>query len=150
MDNNNMNQPEYNNMGGQQNAYQQAYQQNTDQNAYQQTYQQNAYQNTYQQGYQQSYQQGYNPNFQQDYAMNSPELEEPVSVGEWLITMLVMCVPCVNIIMMFVWAFSEDTKKSKSNFFKSALIWLGISMLLSFILAFVMGSVIASTVNYFY
>lgn len=53
-------------------------------------------------------------------------LEEPVSVGEWLVSMLVMMVPCLNIILMFVWAFSQTEKKSKSNFFKAQLIIIGI------------------------
>jgi ABC-type multidrug transport system permease subunit len=51
------------------------------------------------------------------------EFEEPVGVGEWMLTTLVMMIPLVNIIMMFVWAFSSKTKKSKSNYFKAALIW---------------------------
>lgn len=54
------------------------------------------------------------------------ELEEPVKVGEWMLTMLLMCIPCVNIIMMFVFAFSKTEKKSKSNFFKAYLIWFAI------------------------
>lgn len=53
-------------------------------------------------------------------------LEEPVSVGEWLVSMLVMMVPCLNIILMFVWAFSQTEKKSKANFFKAQLIIIGI------------------------
>lgn len=56
------------------------------------------------------------------------ELEEPVKVGEWVLSMLLMMVPCVNIIMMFVWAFSNTEKKSKSNFFKAYLIFCGISL----------------------
>ena len=39
-----------------------------------------------------------------------------------------MMIPCVNIIMMFVWAFSSTEKKSKSNFFKAYLIFFGIAM----------------------
>lgn len=57
-----------------------------------------------------------------------PVLEEPVTMGEWLITMLLMLIPCVNIVLMFVWAFSKSEKKSKSNFFKAYLIWFAIWM----------------------
>ncbi len=57
---------------------------------------------------------------------NIEGLEEPVTMGEWLVTMLLMMVPCVNIILMFVWAFSKTEKKSKSNFFKVELIMMGI------------------------
>jgi len=68
------------------------------------------------------------------------DLEEPVSMGEWLIAMLLMCVPCVNIIMMFVWAFGSSAKKSKSNFFKAALIWYGISFVLMIIMIVLMSA----------
>lgn len=57
-------------------------------------------------------------------------LEEPVSMKEWLITFLILMVPCVNIVMMFVWAFSSTEKKSKSNFFKVQLILTGIGLAL--------------------
>lgn len=68
------------------------------------------------------------------------ELEEPVSLGEWLIAMLLMCIPCVNIILMFVWAFSGSVKKSKSNFFKASLIATGIYMVLCIIMVILMSA----------
>ena len=62
---------------------------------------------------------------QLQYQYQQPEsnLEEPMTLGEWLITMLIMLIPCVNIIMAFVWAFSSKEKKSKSNYFKAWLIY---------------------------
>ena len=78
-----------------------------------------------------------------DSAVHIPEgLEEPMSMGEWIVTLLIMMVPCVNIIMMFVWAFSKTEKKSKSNFFKAELIFMGIIFglyLIIFIVALVAG-----------
>lgn len=59
---------------------------------------------------------------------NRLQLEEPVKVSEWVLALVLMMIPCVNIIMMFVWAFSSTEKKSKSNFFKAYLIFFGISM----------------------
>ncbi|MDE6881968.1 MAG: hypothetical protein K2P48_02510 [Lachnospiraceae bacterium] len=79
------------------------------------------YQNTYQNTYQNAYQNPYQNNSQM-------ELEEPVKISEWVLAMVLMMIPCVNIIMMFVWAFSSTEKKSKSNFFKAYLIFFGISM----------------------
>ena len=79
------------------------------------------YQNTYQHMYQNAYQNPYQNNSQM-------ELEEPVKISEWVLAMVLMMIPCVNIIMMFVWAFSSTEKKSKSNFFKAYLIFFGISM----------------------
>lgn len=106
-------------------------------NSYQQdsVYQNNNYQgDSYQQGggYQNSTYQGYGNTNQpynnvSGYADGQLELEEPVKVGEWVWSLLLMFVPCVNIILMFVWAFSASEKKSKSNFFKAYLIITAIS-----------------------
>ena len=83
----------------------------------------NMYQSQDNQQYQQPYQQ---PVYQQPVQ----GLEEPMSLGEWMITLLIMFIPCVNIVMMFVWAFSKNQKQSKSNFFKAQLIYTGIVILL--------------------
>ncbi len=73
-------------------------------------------------------------------------LEEPVSKGEWALCYFLMLIPCVGIIMMFVWAFSKTEKKSKSNFFKVQLIFMGIIFALYFLIflfAMVMGIMMA-------
>lgn len=74
-------------------------------------------------------------------------LEEPMTMGEWLITMLIMMIPCANIIMMFVWAFSSTEKKSKSNYFKANLIFMGIMLVFMIIMVVVMGAAMASAVD---
>lgn len=68
------------------------------------------------------------------------DLEEPVSVGEWMIAMLLMVIPCVNIVLMFVWAFSSSEKKSKSNYFKASLIWAGIGIVLWIVFVILMSA----------
>ncbi len=52
--------------------------------------------------------------------------EDPVKVSEWLLTMLVLAIPCVNLIMLFVWGFGGSEKRSKSNYCKASLIWMAI------------------------
>lgn len=84
-----------------------------------------------QKGYNNYNYQNYSGNYQPyrnmpPYGDSQLELEEPVKVGEWVLSMVLMMLPCVNIIMMFVWAFSSTEKKSKSNFFKAALIMYGV------------------------
>lgn len=69
------------------------------------------------------------------------ELEEPMSIREWMFTYLIMLIPCVNIIMMFVWAFSGSEKTSKSNYFKASLIWYGIIIGLYFLIAAVFAGI---------
>ena len=115
----------YQNPGYQSGAYYNgAYSGTNNGGSYQQYNQYNGaqpYQNTYQNTYQNAYQNTYQNNGQM-------ELEEPVKISEWVLAMVLMMIPCVNIIMMFVWAFSSTEKKSKSNFFKAYLIFFGISM----------------------
>ena len=93
----------------------------------------------------------YNGNYQVPYQQNSPvDLEEPMKVGEWLISLLIMMVPCVNIVMMFVWAFSSTEKKSKSNFFKAELIFMGIILVLYLILIIAVAALGVSTFSRYY
>ena len=66
-------------------------------------------------GYQQPYQPTVQEQLQYQYQQPDDEREEPVTMGEWVISLLIMMIPCANIIMAFVWAFSSKEKKSKSN-----------------------------------
>ena len=92
---------------------------------------------------------------QYQYQPAQDNLEEPMSMGEWMISMLVMLIPCVNIVMMFVWAFSSTEKKSKSNFFKAYLIFFAIMMVFSIVLVIVMSAAAVGVMeslesNYYY
>ena len=85
--------------------------------------------------FQSSFNGGY-PNTTPSY--NIEGLEEPMGIGEWLITMLLMAIPCVNIILLFVWGFGSSEKKSKSNFCKAYLIGIGIALLIYILMIVVM------------
>lgn len=54
----------------------------------------------------------------------------PVTIADWLITLLVLFIPIVNVIMLLIWSFKKSTHRSKANFSKAVLIWLLISTLL--------------------
>lgn len=54
----------------------------------------------------------------------------PVSIADWLITLLILFIPVFNIIMLLVWSFKKSTHRSKANFSKAFLIWLIITLLL--------------------
>ena len=53
-----------------------------------------------------------------------------VTIGDWIITMILMCIPFVNFIMFLVWAFSAVTPVSKANWAKATLIFLLIGFVL--------------------
>ena len=92
----------------------------------------------------------YNNGYQSTYQPMQGDLEEPVSLGEWLITILLLAIPCVQIIMPFVWAFSSSTKKSKSNFFKAFLIFVAIYLVLSIICMIAFGDAIIEFFRFYY
>lgn len=65
---------------------------------------------------------------------------EPVSLGEWMWTILLTMIPVVNLVMVFVFAFASQ-KKSKRTFFQASLIWGAILVAVSILLSFVLLSV---------
>ena len=73
-----------------------------------------------------------------------PEMEAPITMGDWILTLILTCIPCVNIIMLFVWAFGSSTPKSKSNWAKAELIIVAIAVVISIILSAVMGTSMAA------
>lgn len=71
-----------------------------------------------------------------------PGLEAVVSVGEWLVTLLIASIPVVNIIMLLIWAFSGNTKLSKANWAKATLIWLVIvAAFYFFVVVLILGGI---------
>ena len=71
-----------------------------------------------------------------------PETEAPMTVGQWILTMFVSSLPCIGIIMLFVWAFgNEPGKKSRANYCKAVLI---IALIL-LVLEIILGIIIAAT-----
>ena len=56
-----------------------------------------------------------------------------ISVSDWLIIIIIQCIPVVNIICLFVWAFSKSTPVSKSNWAKASLIISAVFFVLYFI-----------------
>ncbi len=56
---------------------------------------------------------------------------KPVTVGNWMLTYLLICIPLVNLIMLLIWAFGENTPVSKSNWAKASLLWMVLGFALS-------------------
>jgi hypothetical protein len=72
---------------------------------------------------------------------------EDISLGEWMITLLLTYIPIVNIVMLFVWAFGSTTNPSKANWAKASLLWLLIGIVLAIILMVVIGTAFFSAVR---
>jgi hypothetical protein len=64
--------------------------------------------------------------------MQSPEYR-PLTIGDWIVTKLILAIPFVGLVMLCVWAFSSDTHPSKKSFCQSALIIAGCIIALAMI-----------------
>lgn len=56
-----------------------------------------------------------------------------MKISDWIVTLLVLSIPCVGLVMLFVWGFGSTENQSRANFCKAALIWSAILLVLAFI-----------------
>jgi hypothetical protein len=47
----------------------------------------------------------------------------PMTVGEWMLTLLVLAIPLVNLVMYLVWALSGTGNVNRRNFCRASLYW---------------------------
>ncbi|MDO3679089.1 hypothetical protein [Paenibacillus ehimensis] len=86
-----------------------------------------------------------NPGANVNYA-NQPQSAPIMTVKDWLITMLILIIPLVNLIMLFVWAFGGGANPNKSNYAKAALLWMVIGFVVYLIFTFlIIGLIGVST-----
>ena len=79
--------------------------------------------------------------------VNESPQYNPISVGEWIITTIILAIPIVGFIMLFVWGFGSNTQPSKANWAKATLIMIGISIVLSFLFLGTMLGIIGALVQ---
>ena len=79
--------------------------------------------------------------------VNESQQYNPISVGEWIITTIILAIPIVGFIMLFVWGFGSNTQPSKANWAKAALIMMGIGIVLSFLFLGTMLGIIGAIVQ---
>lgn len=70
--------------------------------------------------------------------------QQPMSVKDWLITMLIMAIPLVGFIMLFVYAFGNNENVNKQNWAKAQLILLAIIIGLGVIFLSIFGALFAT------
>ncbi|OSI09524.1 hypothetical protein BWD10_08795 [Neisseria zoodegmatis] len=73
------------------------------------------------------------------YPANQNTAAPVVSLKEWILTLLVLAIPFVNIIMLLVWAFGSSTNPNKANFCKAQIVMMLLGIVLALILIFVVG-----------
>ena len=70
--------------------------------------------------------------------------KDVMGMGEWLITLIFLAIPCVNIIMYFVWAFGNGNENRK-NFCRAGLIMMAVGIVLTILLYSIIGISIVSS-----
>lgn len=61
---------------------------------------------------------------QYDYSQNRNEQSDnsPMDLKDWILTLIVLLIPCVGIVMYFVWAFESNGNINRRNFCRAQLI----------------------------
>ena len=73
-------------------------------------------------------------------AQLSARESSPVSLGDWIVTLIVLAIPIVGIVMLFVWGFSGSTHPSKQNYCRAALILAAVFLVLWLLFFFTFGA----------
>lgn len=96
---------------------------------------------------QQNYSQNYNQNYGAPYM--TPE-EAPMTMGEWLVTLIVGMIPCIGIIMLFVWAFGSTGNVNRRNYCRAQLIIVAVGMVLAMLSWGAIAALVASNIGMMY
>lgn len=67
-----------------------------------------------------------------------------ITLGEWMLTLLIAAIPIVGFVMLFVWGFGSGTNPSKANWAKAALLWMAILFAVYFLIFMVFGLALLS------
>ncbi len=83
----------------------------------------------------------------QSIPVNESPQYTPISLGEWVITTIILAIPIVGFIMLFVWGFGSNTQPSKANWAKATLIMIAVSIVLTFIFLGSLLGIMATFMN---
>lgn len=71
----------------------------------------------------------------------------PMTMGEWVITLIIMAIPCINIIMCFVWGFSSTGNLNRRNFCRAYLAIIAVAVVVYLLIGIVAGVSLATILN---
>jgi len=70
-----------------------------------------------------------------------------LSVGQYILTFIILAIPIVGIIMIFVWAFGSSANLNKRNFARAILIMWIIGIVLGIFFAITAASTLSSLLS---
>lgn len=85
-----------------------------------------------------------NQTYNQSFQPEGPQLEPPITLGSWLLIMLLISIPCVNIIMLLIWAFGRNVSITKKNYSRAMLIFMLIGLVIGLIFSSVFATIFSS------
>ena len=86
--------------------------------------------------------QNVSPNIPQ-YGSGAPVL----TVGNWVVTMLIMCVPIVNIVMLIVWAASSTENPNRKNWAIAQLIFMAVGVVIYILFIGLFAGMLGGLIN---
>ena len=69
--------------------------------------------------------------------MNDSEYK-PISIGDWILTFILLAIPVVDLVMLIIWAVSVSTHPSKKTFARAYLILIGLIFCVGILAAFIL------------
>jgi uncharacterized protein YacL len=79
---------------------------------------------------------------------NNDITTRPMTLGDWVVTLLLLSIQGVNIILMFVWGFSSDTNINKKNYCRAALIFMAIGAVIGIIITVLLAAAASQLTSY--
>lgn len=90
------------------------------------------------------YYQGDNGNYHVDNQFNMDQ--SPMTLGDWVLTILAWMIPCVGLVLYLVWAFGKNGNVNRRNFCRAWLIIYVVVFVLSIILFVILGVSVATMI----
>lgn len=70
--------------------------------------------------------------------------DDELSVGQWLGTLFLLCIPVVGFILLFIWAFGSNTQIDKKRYAQAQLILAAIGLVLGIIFVVIFGAALVT------
>ncbi|RZJ30681.1 MAG: hypothetical protein EOO48_04295 [Flavobacterium sp.] len=72
---------------------------------------------------------------------------KPMSVKDWVVTLIITIIPLVGIIMLFVWAFGSNENPTRQNWAKAQLVLVAIAIVLVILFMMAFGAMFAAAAS---
>jgi uncharacterized integral membrane protein len=76
--------------------------------------------------------------------------EVPMTLGDWMLTLLLLYLPIVNLVMLIIWSVDSKTSTTKKHFAWATLIFMAIGIVLSIIFSGIVMAIVASMMQSMY